>query len=351
MRKKRKKPPLNLRLYFTAIVLAETFGIIILASLLARLLGGRLNITIGFPAVILMLLFSTVLGYSINFILSRAFFHPITRLGESMQKVAKGDFSPRLNTNSMIWEVQELYTNFNIMAQELNSTEIIQTDFVSNVSHEFKTPINAIQGYATLLQNENNSPEDQAQYIRKILLNTRRLSDLVGNILLLSKLDNSSLEKNTNVFRLDEQIRLAIVLLEEKWSVKNIEFDVELVEITYNGYEKLLAHVWSNLIDNAIKFSPNGGLITMRLTDKGGEDASALVFTIEDNGPGIPPEHREHIFERFFQTDSSHKAEGNGLGLSLVRKIVSVCEGTISVEDCEGHSGCRFRITLPKNML
>ena len=343
MKKPRLTAPLNLRIYFTAMVMAEIFGMVIVTSLIARLLGSRMHFNIDMPAVIIMLLFSMIIGYTVNIFLSRAFFRPITKLGASMRKVAKGDFSERIEPESKIREVQNLYSDFNIMTQELDATEIIQSDFVSNVSHEFKTPINAIQGYATLLQSENNSPEDEAEYIRKILLNTGRLSDLVGNILLLSKLDNSALEKDSTSFRLDEQIRMAIVLLEEKWSVKNIDFDVELDEITFRGNEKLLAHVWSNLIDNAIKFSPNGGIISMKLTR---ESTDTINFQIEDYGPGIPVEQREHIFDRFYQADSSHKAEGNGLGLSLVKKIVTISGGAIHVSDCEGHNGCRFTVTL-----
>lgn len=343
MKRPRLTAPLNLRIYFTAMVMAEIFAMVIITSFIAKLLGSRLHFTIDMPAVIIMLLFSMIIGYTVNIFLSRAFFRPITKLGASMRKVAKGDFSERIEPESKIREVQNLYTDFNIMTQELDATEIIQSDFVSNVSHEFKTPINAIQGYATLLQGENNSPEDEAEYIRKILLNTGRLSDLVGNILLLSKLDHSVLEKDCSSFRLDEQIRVAIVLLEEKWSVKNIDFDVELEEITYLGNEKLLAHVWSNLIDNAVKFSPSDGIISMRLSKN---NSGSIIFQIEDYGPGIPPESREHIFDRFYQADSSHKAEGNGLGLSLVKKIVTISGGSIVVSDCEGHNGCRFTVTL-----
>lgn len=344
MKKPRLTAPLNLRIYFTAMVMAEIFAMVIITSFIAKQLGSRLHFTIDMPAVIVMLLFSMIIGYTVNFFLSRAFFRPITKLGASMRKVAKGDFTERIDTESKIREVQNLYSDFNIMTQELKATEIIQSDFVSNVSHEFKTPINAIQGYATLLQNENNTPADQEEYVRKILLNTSRLSDLVGNILLLSRLDNSVLEKEQSSFRLDEQIRMAIVLLEEKWSVKNIDFDVELEEITYPGSEKLLAHVWSNLLDNAIKFSPKDGIITLRLT----KEPDCIRFFIEDCGPGIPEESKSHIFDRFFQADSSHKSEGNGLGLSLVKKIITLSGGSIEVSDCEGHSGCRFTITLPK---
>ena len=345
MNQKPKKARLNLRLYFTLIVLAEISGLLIVTSLMVSLLGDRAQLTITVPTIIFMLVASLFIGYTVNFLLSRAFFRPITRLGSAMRKVAKGDFSVRLDTESRIREVQNLYSDFNIMTKELGATEIIQTDFVSNVSHEFKTPINAIQGYATLLQQENPESEADAECVRKILLNTTRLSDLVGNILLLSKLDNSSIELSETDYRLDEQVRLAIVLLEERWSAKEINLDVDLDEITYHGSEKLLGHVFSNLIGNAVKFSPQGGTVRILLQKGNGGD---IIFSVSDEGPGIPEHAMEHIFERFYQTDSSHKEEGNGLGLALVKQILTVTGGTVDVTNHENAPGCTFRVLLPR---
>ena len=344
MNPKPKKARLNLRIYFTLIVLAEISALLIVTSLMISLFGDEAELTITLPTILFMLVASLFIGYTANFLLSRAFFRPITRLGSAMQKVAKGDFSVRLDTESRIREIQNLYTDFNIMAKELGATEIIQNDFVSNVSHEFKTPINAIQGYATLLQQMNPENETDAEYVRKILLNTTRLSDLVGNILLLSKLDNSSLELSESEYRLDEQIRLSIVLLEERWSAKEIDLDVDLDEIVYRGSEKLLAHVFSNLIGNAVKFSPQRGTVRVLLRKGNGGD---IIFSVSDDGPGIPEHAMEHIFDRFYQTDSSHKAEGNGLGLALVKQILTVIGGTVDVMNNADGPGCTFRVLLP----
>ena len=162
MNPKQKKARLNLRIYFTLIVLAEISALLIVTSLMISLFGDEAELTITLPTILFMLVASLFIGYTANFLLSRAFFRPITRLGSAMQKVAKGDFSVRLDTESRIREIQNLYTDFNIMAKELGATEIIQNDFVSNVSHEFKTPINAIQGYATLLQQMNPENETDA---------------------------------------------------------------------------------------------------------------------------------------------------------------------------------------------
>ena len=232
-------------------------------------------------------------------------------------------------------------TGFNLMAHELSATEILQTDFVSNVSHEFKTPISAIEGYSTLLQGGENLDETQREYIDKILFNTRRLSSLVGSILLLSKLENQQIPTNRTTFRLDEQIRQSIVALETQWESKMIEFDVELDRIMYLGNETMLRYVWDNLISNAVKFSPIGGEVKLRLTRQGGE----LVFTIEDRGPGLTEEAKNHIFDKFYQADSSHKQEGNGLGLTLAKRIVSIENGKITVENCRS-GGCRFTVIL-----
>jgi signal transduction histidine kinase len=265
----------------------------------------------------------------------------IARLSRAMRQVGAGDFSIRLETSSRIREVRDTYDNFNLMTQELGATEIIQTDFVSNVSHEFKTPINAIEGYATLLQSGSQS-SDQAMYVDKILLNTRRLNELVSNILLLSRVDNQAISTNRTRFRLDEQIRQAIVLLEPKWSEKELDLDVDLETLEYAGSESLLLHVWMNLIDNAIKYDPYGGLLRLRLNRR----ADSIVFTVEDSGPGIAPEAQKHIFDKFYQADSSRMSEGNGLGLALVKRVLDVCSGAVYVENLP-EAGCRFTVTLP----
>ena len=225
--------------------------------------------------------------------LSKYFFNPIKKLRGAMDKVAEGDFSVRLEEKSSSKEILEIYTGFNLMAHELSSTEILQTDFVSNVSHEFKTPINAIEGYATLLQDGENLSEDQKEYVDKILLNTQRLSSLVGSILLLSKLENQQIPTNQIEYRLDEQIRQSVVALESAWSQKDIELDVDLDRVSYLGNEQMMRHVWDTLISNAVKFSPQGGKVKLCLSQK----ARKLTFTVEDQGPGLSEEAQKHIFD------------------------------------------------------
>jgi len=283
-----------------------------------------------------------LIGILVTSQLSRYFFDPIKKLRGAMDKVAEGDFSVRLEERSTSKEILEIYTGFNLMANELSSTEILQTDFVSNVSHEFKTPINAIEGYSTLLQDGENLDESQKEYVDKILLNTRRLSSLVGSILLLSKLENQQIPTGKAEYRLDEQIRQSVVALETAWVQKDIELDVELERVSYMGNEQMMRHVWDNLVSNAVKFSLRGGAVKLRLAKK----AHKLIFTVEDQGPGLSAEAQRHIFDKFYQADHSHKQEGNGLGLALVKRILTIEKGEITAENIP-EGGCRFTVTLP----
>lgn len=337
------KSRLSIQLYFTLIVLAEIVATIAIAGLVTWLLEAELAELLDVPPLVWMCLFSICIGTVFAFFVNQIILKPIKGLSRAMKEVAKGEFSTSLSTKSRIHEIQDSYRSFNRMTQALSATETLQADFISNVSHEFKTPISAIEGYATLLQGTENIDEVENEYIEKILFGTRRLSDLVGSMLLLSKLDNQAIAAKAERFRLDEQVRQALLLLEPKWSQKDIEFDIELENMEYTGPESVLRHVWQNLMDNAIKFSPAGGVITIRLD----EDAGQLRFRIRDSGPGVPPEAREHIFERFYQADSSHRSEGSGLGLPLVKRIVELEGGSVTVESEPG-AGCCFTVRLPK---
>ncbi len=340
--KKEIAPKVTLRVKFFLICMAEFIAVVLLSELAGWLLKRWLGVTMDIPIFVWAILFSVVVGGAVTNYITHSFIDPITCLGKAMKEVAGGNFHVAMQSDSKLKEVRDIYESFNRMVKELGNTETLQTDFISSVAHEFKTPINAIEGYASLLQDHHQSPEEQETYIEKILFNTRRLSTLTGNILLLSKINNQSIRPQRTVFRLDEQIRQAIVALEQKWTEKNIDFDVELDKVTYSGYESLLLHVWSNLIDNAIKFDPPGGMICLRLRQADDE----AVFTIDDNGPGIAPEEQERIFHKFYQSDSSREMSGNGLGLALVKQIVEFSGGTVSVENLP-EAGCRFTVRLP----
>ncbi len=332
----------SIQLYFTLIVMGEIVATVAIASLAAWLLKTELAKLESVPALAWIVLFSAAIGVTFAFFVNRIILSPIKKLSKAMNAVAAGDFSVELPGQSRVHEIRDSYQSFNLMARELAATETLQTDFVSNVSHEFKTPINAIEGYTTLLQDKQISEQEREEYVDKILLNTRRLSELVGNILLLSKVDSQAIGAPAVTFRLDEQVRQAILMLESKWTRKDIDFDIDLDVVEYTGSEVFLRHVWSNLIDNAVKFSPVGGLVGIRLEKRAG----SLVFSIVDGGPGIPEEDQKHIFNRFYQSDSSHKSEGNGLGLALVKRIVDLEGGTVTVESGP-EGGCRFTVILP----
>lgn len=315
-----------------------------LALAVVWLLNRRFGVWLGIPYMLRVLLISILSGAAIAVGLSKIFVSPMMKLGDAMRKVAGGDFTVRLDCTSKIRDVREVYGSFNTMVKELGNTETLQTDFVSNVSHEFKTPINAIEGYASLLQDSQLTDEQKNAYIDKIIFNTRRLSDLVGNILLLSKVNNQTISLKASTFRLDEQVRQSILALESKWEKKEIEFDIDLDEIEYTGYENLLSHVWLNLIDNAVKFSPQNGQIRIRLKQLAG----SVTFSIWDNGLPIPEADIDRIFNKFYQGDNSHASEGNGLGLALVRKIVAAAHGTINVTSSED-AGTEFVVALPNS--
>ena len=329
----------SLRTRLTALVTLEMLVCVLVAYGLDQLFNEVLPWTV--PLELELVGTCLLVGILVTSQLSKYFFNPIKRLRGAMDKVADGDFSVRLEGKSSSKEIMEIYTGFNLMANELSSTEILQTDFVSNVSHEFKTPINAIEGYSTLLQDSENLDTDQREYIDKILFNTRRLSSLVGSILLLSKLENQQIPSHQVEYRLDEQIRQSIVALEPAWEQKDIEFDVELDRVSYLGNEPMMRHVWDNLVSNAIKFSPNGGTVKIHLAKK----LKKLIVTVEDQGPGLSEEAQKHIFDKFYQADASHKQEGNGLGLALVKRILTIEKGQIAAENIP-EGGCRFTVTL-----
>lgn len=342
MKRVKKRRSDHLQFYFvvcTFAILCISLGVSALITMLIEFLT---ETTVTLPTVVWMILISIALGTVLTLVLSRFYMAPITRLSRAMRQVTEGDFTVQLPSKQSFGEMRETYDNFNTMVRALSTTETLQSDFISNVSHEFKTPINAVEGYAMLLQEAGQPPEVQKEYVEKILLSTRRLSGLVNNILLLSKVDNQEIPGEKREFRLDEQLRHAVLMLERKWTEKQIELDVELDPVTYVGYDGLMLHVWTNLIDNAIKFDSVGGVVRLRLYKR--EDT--VVVKVSDNGAGIPEDKIAHIFDRFYQADDSHKSVGNGLGLALAHRIVDVCGGDIAVESTEGQGSC-FTVTLP----
>ncbi len=333
----------SLRFRLTALVTAEILAAVLIAWGLYYLLIDLGIVSAKAPIIHHLIVTSLLIGILVTGALSRWFFDPIKKLNQAMEKVADGDLSVVLETRSSSKEIREVYSGFNLMMHELNSTEILQSGFVSDVSHELKTPIGAIEGYSMLLQEGDNLSPKQREYVEKILFNTRRLSRLTGSILLLSKIENQSIPTNKTLYSLDEQIRQSVVGLETEWEKKQIELDVELDDQLYFGNESLMHHVWDNVIGNAIKFNKFGGFVRIKMTS----DEKNVYVTIEDSGPGLDENAKKHVFDKFYQADSSHKDDGNGLGLALVKKILNLEGGSVSADNAE-EGGCRFTVTLKK---
>ena len=338
-----EKPKVKSRLhsfFWACIIALIVAGVMALTVLLLYLLG----VTRPETAMVLVYAAMTVsaAGAIVSMVMSRVIFAPVARLSDASRQIAKGNFDLTLEYSGSINEIRTTYESFNTMARELGTIETLREDFIANVSHEFKTPLTAIEGYAMLLQDESLPAAERAEYAGRILSNSNRLSSLVSNILLLSKLEQDDVSMPVAAFRLDEQIRQALLSLEPLWTEKELALDVELEEVRYTGCERLLYHVWSNLLSNAVKFSPPGGTLTLMLRPEG----NGALFSVTDQGPGMNESEMRHMFDKFYQGDSSRKQEGSGLGLALVRRVLQLCGGRIAVQSAPG-VGSTVTVTLP----
>lgn len=296
------------------------------------------------PLHSLLILFGlcVLLGTALTAFLSKKTLNPIRKVIAATHKVAGGDFSVKVDLKG-IEELEELSQSFNKMTQELSSIETLRNDFVNNFSHEFKTPISSIRGFAKLLKENHLTEEERREYLDIIITESERLAALSTNVLILSKYENLEIIPDKAPFRLDEQIRKVIVLMEPKWSSKGINVNVELDKVVYCGNEDLTEQIWLNLLDNAIKFSDQSGLINITLKNINNE----IQFAIQDNGPGMDDQTKAHIFDKFYQGDTSHSQKGYGLGLPLVKRIAELCGGNVGVQSRPGQ-GSLFTVVLPE---
>ncbi|WP_419561424.1 ATP-binding protein [Ruminococcus sp.] len=297
-----------------------------------------------FVFLIVGLVVSVIIGTCISAAVASKIVRPVREVKKAMHRVEKGDFSQRLEVTGFNGEIDELIESYNKMAQELGGIEMFRENFINSFSHEFKTPIVSIQGFAKQLKKENLSEEKKQEYIDIIISESKRLTNLSSNILMLSKLENQQIITDKTSFSLDEQIRNCILLLEKQWTAKDISFDIDMQEIQYTTNAEMLSQVWVNIIGNAIKFSPEGSSIRVKLFKEG----DVITAEITDRGIGMDQQTISHIFERFYQGDRAHASEGNGLGLPLVKRIVELCNGNIRVESQYG-KGTNFIVTLPQN--
>lgn len=289
----------------------------------------------------LLAIVSAVVGAALTLFLSRIPLKPIRDLIEAINQLAEGNFKVRIHLD-LTQEFVRLSESFNRMAQELENTELLRSDFINNFSHEFKTPIVSLRGFAKILRHNTLTQEERDEYLDIIISESNRLAQLSANVLNLSKIEKMSILSDMETFDLSEEVRQSILLLESKWQKKELELIIDMDEIQYYGNKALLNQVWINLIDNSVKFSPQKGKVKLKLHQKD----SQVIFRILDNGCGMDEEMKNHIFDRFYQGDGSHATEGNGIGLTIVEKIVRLHKGTITV-DSEAGIGTTFTVVLP----
>ncbi len=269
---------------------------------------------------------------------------PTKKILEATEKIAEGDFSVRLKIKHEYGKYNEydlIMANLNKMAIELEKNEVLKTDFISNVSHEIKTPLAVIQNYAMLLEDESLDSETRKTYSKTLIGASKRITDLITNILKLNKLENQEIQEKHEAFNLTDSLAESVVAFESIIENKNIELNCDFDEVSVFSSKSLLEIVWNNLISNAIKFTPNGGKIDVLLKQK---DKNVEV-SVKDTGLGMTSEVGARIFEKFYQGDTSHASAGNGLGLALVKKVIDILGGEILVQSEIG-KGSTFTILL-----
>lgn len=289
-------------------------------------------------------LISLFLGFVTSFSTGAFSISPFNIVFSAMDSLASGNYAVRLKFKSVFGKTKiarDFEKSFNSMAAELQKTEMLRSDFVNNFSHEFKTPIVSIAGFAKLLKHGNLSPEEQKEYIEIIEEESLRLSHMATNVLALTKIENQVILTDINTFNLSEQIRNSVLLLQNKWEKKNIELILDFDEYNVNANEEMLKQIWINLVDNAIKFTPENGKIEIDIRKQG----NLITASVINTGKAIPEDKIPLIFNKFYQGDESHNGEGNGIGLAIVKHVVNLHKGEIKVKSRNGTT--EFKLVLP----
>lgn len=317
-------------------VLADTMGLV----LTRENIGTAAKLTFG--NVVLITLFSATIDYIRR---KRMVDRPVKQIMEAMDKVMYGDFSVRIEpVREFAGETgfNEIIRSINRMTAELQGTETLRKDFIANVSHELKTPLAVMGNYATMLQQPGISEEERIEYAKAISQSSRRLAALITNILKLNKLENQQIFPKHEEYDLSGQLCEALLGFEDAWEEKGLQIETRIEdEVTICSDGELLSLVWNNLISNAVKFTPEGGTIGVSLAREGNH----VLVSVSDTGCGIDPETGKHIFEKFYQGDTSHATQGNGLGLALVKRVITILDGEISVRSVPGQ-GSTFTVKL-----
>lgn len=270
---------------------------------------------------------------------------PVKKITAATEKIMQGDFSVRIEPFRGALGVDNfnrISEAINQMAQELSGTETLRTDFIANVSHELKTPLAVMGNYATMLQQPGLPEEQRVEYAKAISEASRRLAALITNILKLNKLENQQIFPAAEEFDLSEQLRQSLLQVEDAWEQKNLNMETDIEDgVRIRSDAELLSLVWNNLISNAVKFTPEGGTVTVKMKAEGDQ----VAVSVSDTGCGIKPEVGRHIFEKFYQGDTSHATQGNGLGLALVKRVADILNGEIDVESVYGQ-GSTFTVKI-----
>lgn len=304
----------------------------------------RENTTPG-SILLLMAVISVISGSIVAAVSGKFYLLPINRFIDQMNRLASGDFKARIYFGKPIARHStfcEISDSFNAMAEELENTEVLRSDFINNFSHEFKTPIVSIAGFAKLLRKGNLTPEQQEEYLAVIEEESLRLAHMATSVLDLTKIENQNILTDVQDYNLSEQIRSAILLLEDRWTRKNIDFNLQIGEIAITANEEMLKQAWINLLDNAVKYSEEDCCVEVTLEEQGDK----IVTKIGNTGKTIPKESLGKIFNKFYQADESHHAKGNGIGLAIVKKVVELHNGTVTAES--GPEQTVFTVILPK---
>ena len=294
--------------------------------------------------VLITFVFATIDYIRRKFMVDR----PVKRITDATEKIMQGDFSVRIEpfrSSIGMDGFNQVIASVNKMAHELSGTETLRTDFIANVSHELKTPLAVMGNYATMLQRPGISEEEKNEYAKAISEAARRLGQLITNILKLNKLENQQIFPQTQEYDLGEQLCESLLQFEDAWEQKNLNIETDIEDdVRIRSDRELLSLVWNNLISNAIKFTPENGTIGVRLKT----EAHHVLVTVSDTGCGMKPETGMHIFEKFYQGDTSHSTQGNGLGLALVKRVVDILNGQISVQSVYGQ-GSTFTVKIRRN--
>lgn len=354
MNKQERSQRFTLTVFFSVVVFFALIATLIIAGVLVFLLNrwvlfvpdGQAELS-SMALILLMMCMSLVLGTIITVVVIRFPLNPVNSLLDGMRKLSQGNYQARINMGFLGKHHVgfELVDSFNLLAAELESTEMLRSDFINNFSHEFKTPIVSIAGFAKLLKYGDLSEAQKAEYLDVIESESLRLSELATNVLNLTKVENQMILTEVSEYNLSEQLRTCVLMLENKWDRKHLELNLDFDEYSVCANRELLSHVWLNLIDNAIKFSPDKGCVEIEL----GEDGDGLWVSITNEGTKIAEEDKKKIFNKFYQADQSHASEGNGIGLAVVKKIMELHGGKIEVESKDGKTS--FTVRLEKNSI